>query len=190
MSRFFANSRIRRILLTPLVWVAAAIFLFEELLWDWSAVLMARFGVVHFVRAIEQCIASLSPGWALVAFLLPSLTIVPAKLIGLHLLAGGHWLLGTGIIGAAKLIGMALFSRIFNLTRPTLMRIPWFARLYAKVMVYRNRIHDYLDGWEAYQQVRKRLRMLRFLFKGRGRALRFLRLVRRMRVGRRSVKLE
>lgn len=187
MSRPASKSRIRRILLTPLVWVAAAVFLFEELLWDWTAALMARLGAVRLVRAVERRIAALSPRWALVAFLLPSLTIVPAKLVGLHAMASGHWLLGGGIIGVAKLVGMALFSRIFNLTRPALMRVQWFVRLYEKVMSYRNRIHDYLDQWEAYQQLKRKLAMVRLLFRGKGRTLRFMRLVRRMRVGRQAV---
>jgi hypothetical protein len=184
MVRSSGNFRIHRILILPLVWLAAAIFLFEEFLWDWSAALMARLGVMRFVRAVEQWIASLSPRWALVAFLLPSLTIIPAKLIGLHALADGHWLLGSGIIGAAKLAGMALFSRIFNLTRPALMSFAWFASLYEKVMGYRNRIHAYLDNWAIYQRIRKQLLLVHFMFKGKGRAMRFLRLVRRMRVGR------
>jgi hypothetical protein len=171
----------------PLVWLVAAIFLFEEILWDWSAAVMARLGVMRFVRLVEQSISSLSPRWALVAFLLPSLTIIPAKLIGLHAIVGGHLLVGTGIIGAAKLVGVALFSRIFNLTRPALMSFSWFASLYETVMHYRNRIHAFLDNWAAYQRIRKRLRLLRFMFKGKGRALRFLRLVRRLRVGRRAV---
>ena len=55
---------------------------------------------------------------------------------------------------------MALFSRIFNLTRPALMQLAWFARLYAVVMRYRNRIHDYLDNWVAYQRIKLRIKTL------------------------------
>lgn len=178
------RSRVRHFLLTPLVWLAAAIFLFEELLWDWTAALMGRLGAVRAIHALERHIATLPPRWALLAFLLPSLTLVPAKLAGLYALKHGYWLLGGFIIAAAKLIGMALFSRIFNLTRPALMQVRWFAWLYGHVMYYRNRIHAYLEQWEAYQQMRSRLALVRFLLRGNGRLLRFWRRVRRMKVGR------
>ena len=100
------------------------------------------------------------PRWALFTFLLPSLILIPAKLIGLHAIASGHWLLGSAVFVLAKLLGMALFSRIFNLTRPALMQLAWFARLYAFVMYYRDRIHAYLDNWPAYQRIKQRIKTL------------------------------
>ncbi len=150
--------KLKRVLLSPFVWLAAGIFLVEEAIWDWSAAAMARLGAIRAVHAVEKHIAGLPPRWALFAFVLPSAIFIPAKLLGLHAIAQGHWLLGTGIFLAAKVAGFALFSRIFNLTRPTLMQLAWFARAYAWVMYYRNRIHAYLDHWEAYQRVKQRIR--------------------------------
>jgi hypothetical protein len=62
---------------------------------------------------------------------------------------------------------MALFSRIFNLTRPALMQLAWFARLYETVMHYRNLIHAYLDNWPAYQRIKRDIRALINSFKVR-----------------------
>jgi hypothetical protein len=149
-----------RLLLVPLSWLAAIVFLIEEAIWDWTAALMARLGAVRLVHAIEKHIAALHPRWAFFTFLLPSLVLVPAKLIGLHAIAAGHWLIGSGVFLLAKLLGMALFSRIFNLTRPALMQLAWFARFYAFVMYYRNRIHAYLDNWAAYQRIKQRIKAL------------------------------
>lgn len=140
------------------MWLAATVFLVEEIIWDWMAKFMARLGMVRLVHAAEKHIAALSPRWAVFAFLLPGTILIPAKLIGLSAIAGGHWLPGILIILAAKLVGMALFSRIFNLTRPALMQVGWFCRLYRWVMGYRNRIHAYLEHWEAYQRARARVR--------------------------------
>jgi hypothetical protein len=148
---------IRKLLLAPFTWLAAIIFLIEEFIWDWTAKWMARFGALRLVHAIEQRIAALPPYGAFFAFLLPGLTVIPAKLLGLHALAQGHWLIGGAIFLAAKIVGLALFSRIFNLTRPALMRLAWFARLYVLVMHYRNLIHAYLDNWVAYQQIKQRI---------------------------------
>jgi len=127
---------------------------------------MARLGAIRLVHAIEIRIAALPPRWALIAFLLPSLILVPAKLVGLHAIANGHWLLGSAVFILAKLLGMAFFSRIFNLTRPALMQLAWFARLYAAVMHYRNRVHAYLDNWPAYQRIKLRIKTLADSIKG------------------------
>ena len=158
----------KRILLAPFIWLAAMIFLIEEFVWDLTARLMARLGAVRVVHAVERHIAGLAPRWAVFAFLLPSAILIPAKLIGLHAMADGHWIIGSLIFLIAKLIGMALFSRIFNLTRSALMQVRWFARLYEKVMYYRNRIHAYLDHWSAYQRVKQRIRSLIGSVKGKG----------------------
>lgn len=139
------------------MWLAATVFLIEEIIWDWTAAVMARLGAMRAVHAIERHIAALQPGWAFLAFLLPGVLLIPAKLFGLHALATGHWLLGCTIFIIAKVVGLALFSRIFNLTRPAIMQLVWFARFYAWVMHYRNRIHAYLDSWQAYQIVKRRL---------------------------------
>ena len=152
--------KIKRLLLAPLSWLVAIVFLIEEVIWDWTARLMARLGAMRLIHAIETHIAALRPRWALVAFLLPSLILIPAKLIGLHAIAGGHLFIGSGVFILAKLLGMALFSRIFNLTRPALMQLAWFVRLYNAVMYYRNRIHAYLDNWAAYQRIKQRIKTL------------------------------
>jgi hypothetical protein len=152
--------KIKRLLLVPLSWLIAIVFLIEEAIWDWTAKLMARMGAMRLVHAIEIRVAALPPRWALVAFLLPSLILIPAKLIGLHFIASGHWLLGSAVFILAKLLGMALFSRIFNLTRPALMQLAWVERLYNAVMYYRNRIHTYLDNWPAYQRIKLHIKNL------------------------------
>jgi hypothetical protein len=157
--------KIKRLLLTPLSWIAAIVFLIEEAIWDWTAKLMARLAVIRIIKAVEAHIASLPPRWALFTFLLPIATLFPAKLLGLHAIASGHWLLGVTIFVMAKLLGMALFSRIFNLTRPALMQLPWFARMYTILMHYRNRIHTYLDNWVAYQHIKQNIVAMVIAFK-------------------------
>lgn len=153
-----ALQKLKRLLLSPFVWLAAAVFLIEEAIWDWTAAAMARLGAVRVVHFIEQHIAALPPYWAFLAFILPSAIFIPAKLLGVHAIAAGHWLVGGAIFLIAKIAGLALFSRIFNLTRPALMQLAWFARFYAWVMYYRNRIHAFLDNWQAYQHIKQRIR--------------------------------
>jgi hypothetical protein len=155
-----ALQKLKHYLLAPFVWLAAAIFLVEEFIWDWTAAFMARLGAVRAVHAVEKHIAGLPPRWSFLAFILPSAIFLPAKLIGLHAIATGHWVIGSGVFIFAKIAGFALFSRIFNLTRPALMQLGWFARVYEWVMYYRNRIHAFLDNWQAYQRIKLRMRTL------------------------------
>lgn len=162
-----ALQKLKRLLLTPFVWLVAAVFLIEEALWDWTAAVMARLGAVRAIHAVERHIAALRPRWAFFAFLLPSATLIPAKLFGLHAIATGHWLLGSSVIILAKIAGLALFSRIFNLTRPALMQLGWFASFYTWVMFYRNRIHAYLDHWQAYQHIKQRISLMVATFKAK-----------------------
>lgn len=162
-----ATQKLKRLLYTPFVWLAAAVFLIEEAIWDWTAAVMARLGAVRTIHAVERRIAALHPRWAFIAFILPSTILIPAKLFGLHAIATGHWLFGSAIFIIAKFAGLALFSRIFNLTRPALLQLGWFARFYAWVMYYRNRIHAYLDQWQAYQDIKQRLSFIVMAFKAK-----------------------
>ncbi len=155
-----ALQKLKHYLFAPFVWLAAAIFLIEEFIWDWTARFMARLGALRVVHAIEKHVASLPPRWAFLSFVLPSTIFVPAKLLGLAAITKGHWLLGSAIFLAAKVAGFALFSRIFNLTRPALMQLGWFARIYEWVMYYRNRIHAFLDRWQAYQRLKQGVRTM------------------------------
>lgn len=167
--------RLKRFALIPLIWLAAIIFLIEEYIWDITARLMARLGTYRAIHAIEKHISELTSYWAMTAFLLPSSILIPAKLIGLHAISQGHWLIGSLIFAAAKIIGMALFSRIFNLTRDALLKINWFKHLYEKIMFYRNRIHTYLNNWPAYQHIKLVLIALLHKIRGKGYLMRLLR---------------
>ena len=167
--------KLKRVFITPPIWLAASIFLIWEFIWDVTARLMARLGAIKAIHAVEIRISALPPYWAILVFLLPSTILIPAKLIGLNAIAHGHWLLGSLIFISAKIVGMALLSRIFNLTRPALLELTWFLRFYDWVMVYRNRIHAYLDNWPGYQRAKHQISSTLSMLKGKGRLLKFFR---------------
>jgi hypothetical protein len=96
------QNKLKRLLLTPLIWLAAIIFLIEEYIWDTTAKFMAKLGAVRAIQALERRIIALPPRWAFLAFMLPSGILFPAKLIGLHAIANGHWLIGSLIFIAEK----------------------------------------------------------------------------------------
>jgi hypothetical protein len=69
---------------------------------------------------------------------LPALLLLPVKLAALALIAHGQRLLGVTVIVAAKLLGTAIVARLFTLTRPALMQLPWFVRLHARWTTWKH----------------------------------------------------
>ena len=118
----------------------ALLLLFEEWGWEPLAALLARLANLPLWAALERQIARL-PGWAALALLLvPMLGLLPVKLLALYLFSSGHAATGLALLLLAKLVGTALFARLFILTQPALMQLHWFARWYP-------RWKDWKDGW-------------------------------------------
>jgi len=118
--------------------LVALILLFEEWGWDPLQRLMARLARLPVLRHIEAWITRLPPWAALLALALPSLLLIPAKLAALWLITSGQKTLGVGVIVVAKLLGTAVVARMFALTRPALMRVAWFAALYARWAAWKD----------------------------------------------------
>jgi len=118
--------------------LVALIVLFEE--WGWEPLqrLMARIGRLPVLRHIEALIERLPPWAALIVLLLPSLLLVPVKIAALWLIAQGNGTLGLAAIVVAKVVGTAIVARLFALTRPALLRWPWFAALHTRWVAWKD----------------------------------------------------
>ncbi|MBA2672663.1 hypothetical protein [Ramlibacter sp.] len=119
-------------LLRLLSWPLALVILFEE--WGWEPLqrLFVRLAHALGLQWLEARIRALPPYAALALFLLPTLSLLPVKLLALWLIGQGQLLWGTLVIVAAKLVGTAILARLFTLTRHALLRLAWFAVLYAR----------------------------------------------------------
>jgi hypothetical protein len=118
----------------------ALVILFEE--WGWGPLqrAMAWLGGLPVLRRIEAWIARLPPYGALAIFLLPSLTLLPIKLLALWFISQGHAGLGLSVIVIAKLAGTAVLARLFSLTQPALMTLAWFARLHGRWVIFKDEL--------------------------------------------------
>jgi hypothetical protein len=152
---------LRRRLFAPLVYLAALFLLLEEWLWDVGARLMAQLAQFPPLRALEQFICRLGPFAALAVFVLPALMLFPVKLLALLAMAHGHAMLGLGVFIAAKLAGAAAVARLYALTRPALLRLPWFARLNNWFIALKDRWIARLKATAAWQECRDALRTCR-----------------------------
>ena len=138
-------SRPFRWLLAPLQWFLALVILFEE--WGWEPLQrqIARLGKLPGLRWVEVRVRALPPWAALCTFGLPTLLLLPVKLLALWSIANGHVVMGATVVIAAKLVGTAIVARLFRLTQPALLQLAWFAALYRRWM-----------GWKAVWLARLR----------------------------------
>lgn len=142
-----------------LSWGLALLILFEE--WGWEPLqrALARIGRLPGLRWMERRIQTLSPYAALALLLLPSVLLLPIKLLALWLIGLGHVLLGSLVIIATKLGGTALVARLFTLTQPALLQLPWFARLYTRWTDWKLRLLTRVRAswvWRQAQQFKLR----------------------------------
>ena len=110
----------------------------------------------------------------LIVFAVPVIPLFPLKLIGLWLLANEYWVSAVVMIVFAKFVGVGVTAFIFDVTRPKLLEMAWFERLYEFILAIRAKAAELVDP------VKRRIReMLRG--DGDGWSARMLRLIQRFR---------
>ncbi|MDC8772267.1 hypothetical protein [Roseateles albus] len=152
---------LKRALLLPLRLLLALLILFEEWGYQPLARLMARLGRLPVLRQLEHLITRLPPAAALAVLLLPALLLLPVKLLALLLIGSGRFGLGLSLVILAKLAGTAIVARLFQLTRPALLRMAWFARCYASWTIWKSGLLDWLRASEIWRRARLFKRRLR-----------------------------
>ncbi len=132
----------------------ALLILFEEWGWDPLQRALARLGRLPLLRQAEVLITRLPPPAALVVFTVPALLLLPVKLLALGLIARGQHLSGLAVIVVAKLVGTAVVARLFALTRPALLQMPWFARAYGRWLAWKGALLAQLRASWAWRSAR------------------------------------
>ena len=150
---------LRRTLLTLL----AAVFLVEAWLWDHLGpvvrAVVARLPFKALKAAIAQQIERLPPYPSLLLFAVPGAVLFPVKLLSFWLVAQGQFVAAGGVFLAAKLVGFGFTAFIFEASKPKLMQLAWFARLYGWVLTARDWAHALVDPHLAW--LRRKLALFR-----------------------------
>ena len=151
-----------RLLRGSLLVLAAALLFFEE--WGWRPLTAwaARLALWPPLARLEAQIRTLRPRLALALFLLPTLLLLPVKLLALALIHGGQGALGLAVIVVAKLLGTAVVGRLFILTEPQLLQFAGFARALGWWRVTKGRVKAAVQAsvaWRAAQVARRKLRV-------------------------------
>jgi hypothetical protein len=174
-----------RRLLQPIWVLLAVIFLIEAWLWDHLEPVVAWVVAQFPLRAFKQWLAdrvdTLSPAMTLIVFVVPVIPLFPLKMVGLWLLMHEYWISAILTIIFAKFLGVGVTAFVFDVTRPKLLEMGWFEKLYEFVLALRakatalvepvkTRIVEILrgdgDGWSSrmlrlIQRFRKSVREAR-----------------------------
>jgi hypothetical protein len=130
-----------RRLLQPIWVLLAVIFLIEAWLWDHLEPVVAWVVAQFPLRAFKQWLAdrvdTLSPAMTLIVFIVPVIPLFPLKLVGLWLLTHEYWISAILTIVFAKFLGVGVTAFVFDVTRPKLLEMGWFEKLYEFVMALR-----------------------------------------------------
>jgi hypothetical protein len=167
-----------RRLLQPLWVLLAIIFLIEAWLWDHLEPIVARIVAAIPLHTFKQWLSdrvdTLSPAMTLVVFIVPVLPLFPLKLVGLWLLTHEYWASAVFTILFAKFLGVGVTAFIFDVTRPKLLEMEWFEKLYEFVMALRAKARELVEPVKA-----RLVELLRG--DGEGWSARTLRLIQRFR---------
>jgi hypothetical protein len=169
------TSMLRR-LLQPFWIVLAIIFLIEAWLWDHLEPIVASVVAMIPLRTLKQWLAdrvdSLSPVMTLIVFIVPVIPLFPLKLVGFWLLTHEYWLSAALTIIFAKFLGVGVAAFVFDVTRPKLLEMQWFERLYDFVIELRAKAAALVDPIKL---------RIKEAFNGAGWSSRMLRLIQRFR---------
>jgi hypothetical protein len=138
-----------RRLLQPFWVLLAVIFLVEAWLWDHLEPVVAwvveRIPLQTFKQWLADRVDTLSPAMTLIVFIVPVIPLFPLKLVGLWLLTHEYWLSAIMTIVFAKFLGVGVTAFIFDVTRPKLLEMQWFEKLYEFVLAMRAKAAALVD---------------------------------------------
>lgn len=161
--------------LNPVIFVLALVLVFEEWLWDGLKAQLHRLSRLPAVAAFERQLGRLNPWASLLVLAAPALVLFPFKLAGLWAFSHGHALIGTAIFVLAKVAGTASAAYLFDLVRPSALRLQWFAAVYGGVMRTLTAAKNWLRAQPLYQRARQTARALREALRMHGREKSWLR---------------
>ena len=73
----------------------------------------------------------------LIVFIVPVIPLFPLKLVGFWLLTHEYWISAILTIIFAKFLGVGVAAFVFDVTRPKLLEMAWFEKLYEFVIALR-----------------------------------------------------
>lgn len=151
-------SKVKNFLGHLILFPVALVLIFEE--WGWiplTAFFTRIARTLALWQKIEVFISNLSPVCSLCILLVPMLTLMPMKFLGLYFVDMGHVASGVAIIVISKIFGTAIFARLFTIALPNLLKMRWFARFYPRWISWKNSLLRYVRStwpWRLAHEIK------------------------------------
>jgi hypothetical protein len=94
-------------------------------------------------RAIDR----LGPYQSLALLLVPLGIVEPQKLVAVAVAGEGHWVTGTSMTVAAYAVSILVVERLFEIVKPKLLMLDWFAKARTQFVVLRRRVARWFASW-------------------------------------------
>ncbi|MSP76737.1 MAG: hypothetical protein EXR12_11440 [Rhodospirillaceae bacterium] len=155
------NRHLKHALELLLVPFAAAIIFIEQTLIRYLNVATAWLARWTPIARLEAWLVTLPPWAALLAFVAPSLLLLPVKLAAVWFAAHGQVVFAFLAVASGKVIGTAIVARLYRILRPTLVTLPWFAWADTRFFAWRDRIYAFVRSMPAWQRAAELVQRLR-----------------------------
>jgi hypothetical protein len=132
--------------------IAAAIVFIEETLLYYLGLAMAAMAKWPPVSALEAWLRRLPPWGALLAFVAPSVLVVPVKLSAVWFALHHRYGLSVVSVVVGKMLATALVARLYQVLRPTLVRMSWYLRAETWLFDWRDRLYTFVRALPAWQK--------------------------------------
>ena len=146
------------LLLVPL---AAAVVFFEQTLIRWLNAITAALARWAPIAALEAWLKKQPPYIALMAFVMPSILILPIKLSAIYFVTHHMFMTAIAAVVIGKILATAIVARLYVVLRPTLMTIGWFARADTWFFYWRDRAYAFVRALPAWQKAKAAISRMR-----------------------------
>ena len=155
------NEHLKRALELIFVPIAAAIVFIEQTLIRYLNVATAALARLPWIARLEAWLVQLPPYWGLLAFVAPSILILPIKIVAVWFVAERKFALAMASLLVGKVLATAIVARLYAILRPNLMTIRWFAWGDSHFFYWRDRAYAFVTSLPAWRSAAERIERLR-----------------------------
>lgn len=152
---------VKRAIRLILITFAAAWMLFEDWVWDSLVAFMQVVGRLKIINRFETFLAKQNQYLLLTLFIFPFFIMIPAKVYGIYLIAGGKVIRGVTIFVVAKGLITVLVTRLFIVSKDKLLLIKSFAAFYNWFKDKKEWLYSEVRKLPAWQMAREWITQLK-----------------------------
>lgn len=155
------RQRLKHVLELVLVPIAAAVVFLEQTLIRYLNMMMAAFARLPLVARLEAFLVRLPPWAAVLVFAAPSILILPVKLAAFWFAMHRHFALAFVAVALGKVLATAIVARLYQILRPTLMSLRWFAWADRKFFQWRDWAYGFVRNLPAWRKATELIERMR-----------------------------